>query len=369
MIGVASEAPMGWLPNRLPAEGWLGFRSRCQPAGASPPHLHRHWRPARPAGRPRTAPSPPGAVWTGSARPRTPGSATCPCTASPRTTGNVSSGDEVILLVARTAPHPRSRRGSCARVVPLAREQDLFVKARLSLGKVKVKRRLGGGVGLVGRAGTARYRGVSAWTQVRRCLRGRGSSHRCQRPWGVRRLHLALDWVATMMTISVRDTCRALGFGQTVSLCTDVLGFTRGHCPGRLGPTRPDTAFSIRSFVHGLRRAHFHVRLLIAGTDVITSNDWRVLEYAVYRLRDIYTTNGIGVGRITFAGFTAAMSLGHDVVTSDTELPTTGHDLTENGDFIPVVLPASMNVTTVNPDGSVTVTLGLSPVPGPCSPR
>jgi hypothetical protein len=172
-----------------------------------------------------------------------------------------------------------------------------------------------------------------------------------------------------MMTISVRDTCRALGFGQTVSLCTDVLGFTRGHCPGRLGPTRPDTAFSIRSFVHGLRRAHFHVRLLIAGTDVITSNDWRVLEYAVYRLRDIYTTNGIGVGRITFAGFTAAMSLGHDVVTSDTELPTTGHDLTENGDFIPVVLPASMNVTTVNPDGSVTVTLGLSPVPGPCSPR
>lgn len=171
------------------------------------------------------------------------------------------------------------------------------------------------------------------------------------------------------MTMSLRDTCRALGLGKTVSLCTDVLGFAVGRCPAKLSPTRPDTVFSVKTFVHGLRRAHFHVRLLIAGSDVITVNDWAVLEYAVYRLRDIYITNGIGVGRVTFGGFTTAMSQGHATITSAADLSAAGHDLTEDGDFVPVVLPANMNVTTVNPDGSVTVTLGLSPVPGPCSPR
>src|SRR5215217_1611422 len=100
-----------------------------------------------------------------------------------------------------------------------------------------------------------------------------------------------------MPTMSLRDTCKALGREGTVSLCSDVLGFAAGHCPSKLSPARPDAAFSMRSFVHGLRRAHFHVRILVAGDDLLTANDRAVLEYAVYRLRDIYVTNGIGIGR------------------------------------------------------------------------
>jgi hypothetical protein len=46
-----------------------------------------------------------------------------------------------------------------------------------------------------------------------------------------------------------------------------------------------------------------------------------------------------------------------------------GHDITADGDFVPVILPAYMNVTITNLDGTVTVALGLSPTSGPCSPR
>jgi len=177
------------------------------------------------------------------------------------------------------------------------------------------------------------------------------------------------------MTISLRDVCRALSHTGTVSLCKDVLGFAGGRCPQKIPPVsspppaRPDPSFSVRTFVAGLRETHFNAELLWAGSDLITDSDRAVLEYAVYRLRDIYTSNGIGIGTVAFRGFTVADAHGHATVTTDAELTATGHDLTDNGDFVPVIVPANMDDSTINPDGSVTTTLGLSPVPGPCPPR
>jgi hypothetical protein len=169
------------------------------------------------------------------------------------------------------------------------------------------------------------------------------------------------------MTMSLRRVCSALGLGKSVSLRNDVLGFTEAR---RFNNTRPRPDFSVADFVHGLRRAHFHVHLIIAGSDLLTDNDRRTIDYAVFRLRDIYFRSGIGVGRVTRENRTAANSLGHATVTSSADLDSTGHDLTADGDFVPVVIPANMTVTTINPDGTVFTVFGRSPKPpGPCTPR
>ncbi|MGW2084092.1 hypothetical protein [Streptomyces sp. NPDC001880] len=119
---------------------------------------------------------------------------------------------------------------------------------------------------------------------------------------------------------------------------------------------------------NSLQGQHIHVRLIIAGSDLITANDRNTIDYAIFRLRDICMAAGIGVGRVTWDLRTAANSSGHATVTSSADIDNAGHDLTADGDFVPVVLPANMNVTTTS-GTSVIETLGRSPQPGPCSPR
>jgi hypothetical protein len=148
-----------------------------------------------------------------------------------------------------------------------------------------------------------------------------------------------------------------------------MLGFTESRAPARLSTARPIPVLSLTRFAQLLRGQHFHVRLIVAGSDLLTANDRDVVDYAVFRLRDIYSTAGIGVGLVTRDLRTAANSAGHATVSTNADITATGRDLTADGDFVPVVLPANMNVTTTNPDGTVTITLGMSPVPGPCSPR
>jgi Metallo-peptidase family M12B Reprolysin-like len=180
------------------------------------------------------------------------------------------------------------------------------------------------------------------------------------------------------MATSLKKVCSALGKTGSVSLCRDIFGFAgsrlgttdaRTGVPPRVNATRPVPTISINQFVRLLRGKHFHVRLIPAGSDLLTDNDRDVIDYAVFRLREIYSAAGIGIGLVTQEDRTAANSAGHAVVRSDSDIDKTGHDIFADGNFVPVAIPADMNVTVTNPDHSVTITLGRSPVKGPCSPR
>jgi hypothetical protein len=133
--------------------------------------------------------------------------------------------------------------------------------------------------------------------------------------------------------------------------------------------TRPRPILSLNRLTQLLRGQHFHLHLIVAGSELLTVNDQSVIDYAVFRLRDIYSAADIGVGRVTRDLRTSANSQGHANVNSDADLDNTGHDLTADGDFVPVVIPANMNVSEIRPDGSVFVVFGRSPRPGPCTPR
>lgn len=171
------------------------------------------------------------------------------------------------------------------------------------------------------------------------------------------------------MVTSLKQVFAALKRTGNVSLCRDILGFSNDRVPARLNTARPIPEININQFIRLLRGQHFHVQLIVTESDLLSGNDNDVIDYAVFRLRDIYAAADIGIGVVTRDLRTEANSAGHAVVKTYDDLDATGHDITADGDFVPVVIPASLNVTVTNSDGTVTFTLGLSPVPGPCSPR
>src|SRR5258708_11719919 len=117
------------------------------------------------------------------------------------------------------------------------------------------------------------------------------------------------------MAASLRAVCAALGktgsVSGSVSLCRDIFGFARSKVPAAPNNTRPVPVLNINKFVGLLRGKHFHVHLIFTGSDLLTDNDRRRIDYEVFRLRDIYTAAGIGIGIVTREGRTAANSAGH----------------------------------------------------------
>jgi hypothetical protein len=168
---------------------------------------------------------------------------------------------------------------------------------------------------------------------------------------------------------SLKQVFSALNRRGTVSLCRDILGFSNGRVPAALNDARPRPQLNINQFIRLLRDQHFHVQLIVTGSDLLSENDKKVLDYDIFRLRDIYATAEIGIGIVSRDLRVSRDSGGHAVVRTAEDITAAGHDITADGDFVPVVIPADMNVTVVNPDGTVTVALGLSPTSGPCSPR
>lgn len=163
--------------------------------------------------------------------------------------------------------------------------------------------------------------------------------------------------------------CAALGVDPPLSICRDVLGFTRERIPARLNTLRDVPAVSLRSYFGQLGDVNFDVTLILAGSDAMTVDDEAVIDYAVWRLREIYLAAEICVRLVHRDPRQVADSLGHDTVFSEDEITAAGHDLTVDGDQLPVVVPAHMHVTTVNPDGTIGTTLGRSPIRGPCGHR
>lgn len=171
------------------------------------------------------------------------------------------------------------------------------------------------------------------------------------------------------MAASLKKVFSALNRPGKVSLCRDVLGFLNDRVPAAISAMRPKPGISMSQFIRLLRNRHFHVRLIVTGSDLLNVNDRKALDYDVFRLRDIYSAGEIGIGIVSWDLRTARNSGSRAIVRTADDMAATGHDITADGDFVPVVLPADMNVTVANPDGSVTVALGLSPTSGPCSPR
>src|SRR5690242_21905423 len=98
------------------------------------------------------------------------------------------------------------------------------------------------------------------------------------------------------MVASLRQVFSALNRRGNVSLCRDILGFSNGRVPAAVNAARPKPQINVNQFVRLLRGQHFHVQLIVTGSDLLNDNDTKLLDYDVFRLRDIYATAEIGIG-------------------------------------------------------------------------
>ena len=84
------------------------------------------------------------------------------------------------------------------------------------------------------------------------------------------------------MAISLLKLCTTVGLKRPVSICRDVLGFEGSRVPGALVATRPQPELRLKRFADLLKGQHFHVHIIVAGSDLLTENDQSVLDYAVF---------------------------------------------------------------------------------------
>ena len=161
------------------------------------------------------------------------------------------------------------------------------------------------------------------------------------------------------MTVrSVRQALNAMGLGgvANASVMHHVLGFWR------VAPTDPSTGtpvvVSLAQQFQGLSGRHLHVNMIEVGLDTLSASDMADrVDYSVHRIRQIYSTRQLGLGRVQYFWITAAASNGRDDLGSESEADSLSDEWSVNNNGIDMFL-----VRTISDDF-----VGISPVPGDCN--
>ncbi len=166
------------------------------------------------------------------------------------------------------------------------------------------------------------------------------------------------------MTVrSVREALNAMGLGNKAnpSVMADVFGYWR-----RRAPTDPATGSpvvpSLAQQFDGLSGRHLHLNIIEVGLDTLSSADLADaddrVDYAVHRIRQIYRTRQLGLGRVLYYWITAAESNGRDDLGSESEADTLSDEWSVDNDGVDMFIVRIISDTDF---------VGISPVPGDCN--
>lgn len=118
--------------------------------------------------------------------------------------------------------------------------------------------------------------------------------------------------------------CLGIDAGAEISVLGEVFGFIR-----RRVPTDPDNTVtaqvSLLGLIRGAKQQHIHLNIIRVGFDAIsggaTAQDDALhkLDYALYRMRNIYAQVSLGVGRVEHYFIDAADAGGFDDLGSEDE--------------------------------------------------
>lgn len=163
-----------------------------------------------------------------------------------------------------------------------------------------------------------------------------------------------------MVNVRAILNCEGIDTSQNISILGHMFGFAR-----RRVPTDPDTtvtaAVSMLQYIRGVQGDHVHLNVIRVGFDAMTdqaeADGIHKIDYAIYRIRNIYRPVGVGVGRVEHFVITAAEADGADDIGSDNEADELSDDWSVPGDGIDVFM-----VRNISTDDFV----GISPVGGSC---
>lgn len=158
---------------------------------------------------------------------------------------------------------------------------------------------------------------------------------------------------------SLRALADCIGIDKNFSVLRDFFGFARGQLPP--DPTGADVIVSLKRQFERLDSEHFHLNVIAVGSDQFTDSDYIEIDYSIFKLRNIYHTVGLGVGRIEHWIVPTEDADGLDTPTSEDDLEDLTRSWTVPNDGIDLFVPHNMSVPS---NGGIV--LGLSPVGGPC---
>jgi hypothetical protein len=159
---------------------------------------------------------------------------------------------------------------------------------------------------------------------------------------------------------SLRSMASCIAIIDSFSVLSDYFGFVRGTLPP--DPTGAEVTVSLLRQEQRLQGDFLDINIIAVGSDQFTDSDFIEIDYSIFKIRNIYHTVGLGIGRVLHWTITTADADGLDSPNSTDDLEQLTADWTVNNGGIDFFIPHNMNI----PSG-MGVLLGRSPVGGPCA--
>jgi hypothetical protein len=167
---------------------------------------------------------------------------------------------------------------------------------------------------------------------------------------------------------SLLESAACIGVSGDFSVIRDYLGFTLGRfdstgTPRGLppDPTGALVQVSLLRQIERLEGEHYDINIIRIGSDNFSDTDYLDLDYGIFKLRNIYNDEQVGIGKVEWYFVLSADADGLDTPNTEDELDEITHHWTVPNDALDIFVPFNMNVPS---NGGQT--LGLSPVDGPC---
>lgn len=162
-----------------------------------------------------------------------------------------------------------------------------------------------------------------------------------------------------MASIRALLSCVGVDTSQPVSVLGDMFGFAR-----RRMPPDPDanvaSSVSMLQQVRALQGQHLHLNIIRVGFDGIAAGDRdeavEKFDYAVYKIRNIYRSVSLGIGRVEHFVVDTADANGRDDIGSADEADALSDEWSVPNDGIDVFVVRNISADFV----------GISPRPGSC---
>ena len=158
---------------------------------------------------------------------------------------------------------------------------------------------------------------------------------------------------------SIRQIASCIDVTGSFSILRDFFGFFRGRIPP--DPTGIILNVSLKNQINLLKGKHYHLNMIAVGSDNFGDNEDIQIDYTIHKIRNIYSTVNIGIGRVQHYGIISSDANGFDSPTTEDDLEEMTNRWYVPNNGIDFFLPLNMNV----PSGPGII-LGMSPVPGPC---
>jgi hypothetical protein len=160
-----------------------------------------------------------------------------------------------------------------------------------------------------------------------------------------------------MVSVKSILDCVGVDTNQDLSMLGHMFGFVRGRVP-----TDPDPSVtaevSILDWIRGVQDDHINLDIVQVGFDAMSSgaraDGLHKIDYSVYRIRNIYRTVNLGVGRVEHYTLSSADADGMDDIGSENEAEDLVDDWNAGGNGIDVFMVRNISADFV----------GLAPAKG-----